>query len=374
MLSLLSLIPQLTACKMSTDLITYLNYMSTWDGESDDHIDSIITEFNYFVAMGSFAFGNAVNSIFDDIKTECLAVRDATIAEDALKISADAAAVAAIYSFGMGMVAYVALEAGAAIEAGNISSKSADLNNKLNNADANIGAAINSDVSNYITTYKANNIIIAAASPAGLDNRTCRSLLYQLLSQVKMQYNESLTVANFKKYTESARLLYNDDQISTIYDALDVYNLSGRTADDLSTVIHALTTFSPPTSIALRVVYAVTFTILKNKMEVADADLKAMAEEAGVPAEELEVSRFSQMDLVGKITAGIVVILSVVDIVLTIINIVDVVEQCNTQCESIDTIRTNYLSYYQTLSSASEQMNNILTSVGPQGAASTLPS
>ena len=61
-------------------------------------------------------------------------------------MSADAAAVASFWSFGMGMAAFVALEATEKALKMDISSKNKELNDKLKTADEDIAQKINSDV------------------------------------------------------------------------------------------------------------------------------------------------------------------------------------------------------------------------------------
>ncbi len=87
----------------STDLITYLNYMSTWETESEENIDGIISEQALFVNLGEFDSDTAVNAEFTTLYDLSCEVRDLTVAEDATQIAADGAAVAAIWSFGLGM-------------------------------------------------------------------------------------------------------------------------------------------------------------------------------------------------------------------------------------------------------------------------------
>lgn len=94
---------------MSTPLMTYLNYIITWDGEFDANITSLIKEQKTFISLGAFDAEAAVNSEFDDLIGEAITVRDLTIAQDALQMSADAAAVASIWTFGLGMAAFFAL-------------------------------------------------------------------------------------------------------------------------------------------------------------------------------------------------------------------------------------------------------------------------
>ena len=51
----------------STDLMTYLNYMATWDSESDGNIDNIITEQNLFLQVGDYDSDHVVNNEFDTL-------------------------------------------------------------------------------------------------------------------------------------------------------------------------------------------------------------------------------------------------------------------------------------------------------------------
>jgi hypothetical protein len=95
---------------MSTDLITYLNYMSTWDTESDNNISKLIDEHNLFVNLGNFDSDAAVDKEFGIITDLATTLRNETISANAIQIAADAAAVASIWSFGLGMAAFAALE------------------------------------------------------------------------------------------------------------------------------------------------------------------------------------------------------------------------------------------------------------------------
>lgn len=126
----------------STDLITYLNYMSTWETESDANIDTLISEHNLFVNLGDFNSDSAIDKEFTTLDNLACDVRDRTIAADATQISADAAAIASIWSFGLGMAAFAALEAAHIIEQKYISSKSKELNEKLTTVDTDISSQI----------------------------------------------------------------------------------------------------------------------------------------------------------------------------------------------------------------------------------------
>jgi hypothetical protein len=357
----------------STDLITYLNYMSTWDTESDANIDNIIAEQNLFLQVGDYDSDTAVNNEFQTLYDKACEVRNLTIAANATQIAADAAAVGAIWSFGLGMAAYAALEAAEIIERKVISDKSKDLNEKLSTSDTDISANINDNVKNYISKYKANNNLIASKAPSGLDARTCRAFLMQFTADVHRRAGK-LDAATFKMYAESARLLYNSTEINKVYDALDTLNLSAKTDADVKQFMDALVGFVPPPGVAIAkdLLYGISMVILFRNLKIANDSIKAQAEAAGIPVEEVNVSAFESMGAVGKFVTAVAVIMSVVDVVFNILDIVDVVEQCNKMCDQLQgPIKQSYLDYFNGIKQASKQYNTAITPNSSSGTANT---
>lgn len=352
----------------STDLITYLNYMATWDSESDANIDDIITEQNLFLQVGDYDSETAVNNEFNKLDDLACEVRDLTIAADATQIAADAAAIASIWSFGLGMAAFAALEASEIIEKKVISDKSKKLNEKLTTADSDISANINENVKNYVTKYKANNNLIASKAPKGLDTKTCRSYLMQFNADVQRRAGK-LDAATFKKYAESARLLYNSDEINKVYDALDELNLSAKTEADVQKFMNVLVGFKPPqgVTIAKDLLMGISIAIMFRKLQISNKTIKATATEAGIPIEEVNTSAFEAMDAVGKFVTVVAVVMSVVDIVFNILDIVDVVKQCDKMCTQLQgPIKQSYLDYFNGIKEASKQYKAAIKPTPPQ--------
>lgn len=361
----------------STDLITYLNYISTWETESSGNIDTLISEQNLFANLGNFESDSAVNGEFSTLHDLACEVRDLTIAADATQMAADVAAVASIWSFGFGMAAYVALEVTEQIEKAVISSKSNKLNNKLETADDDISSQISPDVHNYITAYKKNNNLIISKAPKGLDTQTCRANLMQFMAQVQRKSGK-LDAVTFRQYAESARIVYQSDEINSVYDALDELNLSAKSDADIKKFMGVIKGFEPPAGaeFAKTMITSVSFGILAYKLKIANKKIKSMAEEEGIPPEEVNTSAFAEMDAVGKFAAGVTVIMSVVDVVLNIIDIVDVVKQCNTMCDKLDgDIKQSYLSYFNGIKDASVKYREAvgLPPIGPTPAPEPLP-
>ena len=346
----------------STDLITYLNYISNWENESDTNIDKLIAEHNLFVRLGDFDPDSAINEEFATIIDMATEVQNLTIAADAIQMAADAAAVASFWSFGLGMAAFIGLEAAEAVEKAVISSKSKELNNKLNTADTAIASKISTNVNDYVMAYKSNNNLIVAQAPKGIDLRECRSILMQFMARVERQYKGKggLTAANFKQLAGSARIAYNSTEINKVYDALDNLNLSAKADADIKKFIDALCGINCPRHV-ISLVQGVSIAIASYKMNIANKTIEEYSRAAEIPLEEIDASAFDAMDACGKFAGSITIIMSVADVVLNIIDIVNVVEQTKKMVDELKTkIKPNYKSYYDGIKAASEAYNKAI--------------
>ena len=82
----------------------------------------------------------------------------------------------------------------------------------------------------------------------------------------------------------------------------------------------------------------------------------------------------------GKFSAGVVVALSVVDIVLNVLDIANVIEQCDHMCHELQTtIKHAYTSYFDSIKEASQKYRTaiglspdaIVLSLGPSARAAS---
>lgn len=310
---------------MSTDMITYLNYMPTWDSETDENIQRIINKQELFASVGDFNSDSAVDAEFDVLTDMAKTLRNETIAADATQIAADGATVAAIWTFGLGMAAFAALETAETIKKTVISDKSKELNNKLATINADISTKINQQVNIYVIQYKVNNNLITSKAPKGLDARRYCSILMQFTAYI-YKYNGTFNIPGFKKYTESARILYNSNEINNIYNALDKLNLSAKSANNITQILGYIKglNFS---STAISIVRNISITIMAYKLNITNKTIAKYAKAAGLEVAEVESSAFGIIDAVGKFTAVVAVVISVVDTVLEVLDIIDVVEQ-----------------------------------------------
>ncbi|KAF5624696.1 uncharacterized protein FTJAE_10289 [Fusarium tjaetaba] len=287
-------------------------------------------------------------------------VRNTTITADATQIAADTAAVAAIWSFGLSMAVFATLEATEIIKRAVISQKSGELNAKLKTVDTDISAKIGNKVHRYIVQYKANNNLIQSKSPKGLDTKKCRSLLMQFMAEVQKSTG-NLDVASFKKYAESARRLYNSDEINKVYDALDDLNFSSKSDDDIQKFLGVIQGLDYP-STAMAIVRGISIAIMYYKLNIASNKIEANAQAAGFDAAEVEASTFEMLDAVGQFFTVVAVVMSVIDTVLEILDIVDVVEQTKQMCDKLNgPIKDNYKTYFGGIKTASQQYNAAIT-------------
>lgn len=342
---------------MSTTLITYLDYMSTWDTESDENINKLIDEHNLFLTLGDFKSDSAIDSEFATLVGMATTVRDETIAADAVQIAADAAAVAAIWSFGLSMAAFASLEVSEAIWRSQISSKSTELNNKLKTVDTDIAALIDNNVNRYVVSYKANNTMVTAKMPSGLDNRTCRSLLLQFIAEIQKS-SDKLDANSFRKHAESARKLYNSNEINQVYDALDTLNLSGKSDADIQKFLGFIKGLQIPGSMEMALVRNLSIAIMARKLGNANETIKKNAKAAGLEVAEVESSAFGMLDAVGKFFTAAAVVMSVIDIVLQVIDIVDVVKQSGEMVDQLNgPIKDHYKTYFNGIRDAAKAYN-----------------
>lgn len=332
----------------STELITYLNYIANWELESDGNIDSVISELTAFLKLDHFESDSVVDDEFETLSDLACDVRDHTIAADATQIAADAAAVASIYSFGLGMAAFAILEASAAAERAMISNKSKELNVKLGTVDVDISSKINSDVKAYVEKYKANNNLINAQAPKGMVTRTCRVYLMQFMAQVQKRHG-SITASVFRQYAASARLVFDSKEIEAVYDAFDELNMSARNDSDVKKFMDALAGLQLPeyAKEGKALVQGLSLAIMYHRLAIANKTIEECARAAGIPLEEVESSAFGMMDAVGKFATAVAVAMSVVDVILNILDIVDVVEQCRKMCDELNgKIKESYKAFF----------------------------
>jgi len=351
---------------MSTNLMTYLSYISNWENADDQDIQDLIDEQNLFKNLGDFDATTSIDNEFSTLISLAKTVRDLTIEADAIQIAADAAAIGAIWSFGIGMAAFAALEAEEVITQKVISDKSKDLNDKLKSADVDIAAGIDPNVEAYIKKYKANNDVIVSQAPKGLDVDNCRAILLQFMAQVEKTFKGEggLTVGNFKELAGSARLAFHSKEINKVYNALDKLNLSnkgkGKVQEFMNTIKGLEFKGKRYVDRTVPFVQLISITVV-YRIGVKKAVIQETAERAGLSAAEYGGRAFMFMDAVGKFAAGVAIILSVVSILLSILDIVNVVEQTEKMVDELeDHIKPNYVSFFNGIKEASQEYNKAI--------------
>jgi len=150
-------------------------------------------------------------------------------------------------------------------------------------------------------------------------------------------------------YANSCRVVLKDeDSINKVYDALDTINLSGQNASDaeIGEVLDQLQNFAqlPETFTILKCVcvgYMVVSLLLVSKR------INKIAKSKGMKVEELETTAIKEMETLEKVSVVIGCMVSVVDTIFQIYDIVKVVEQSKKMVDKINgPIKQNYLDFF----------------------------
>ena len=349
---------------MSTDLMVYVNYMANWENGTEEQIQHLIDEVTLFKSLGDFKSDSAVNEEFKTLITLAEKLRNETIEADAIQLSADAAAVASFFSFGLSMVAFLGFESIHNAMEKNISKDSEELNNKMETIDVDISKKIDQNVYKYITDYKKNNKMISVQSPKALNLEEARANLMQFMAQVEKRFKDKggLTVANFKLLAASARLAFDSEEIKKVYDALDDLNLSNKSQEDVNKLMDILKGFDLPDPKAIALIQGLSIVVVNSKMNIAKEKIEASCEEAGIAVEEYDDTAFGMMDAVGKFALGVTVVISVANAIIEVLDIVKVVEQTKEMVDKLnDTIKPNYLSFFNSIKESSKAYNKAIS-------------
>jgi hypothetical protein len=92
------------------------------------------------------------------------------------------------------------------------------------------------------------------------------------MAQIEMAGGK-LDIPTFKQYANSARMLFNSEEIQAVYNALDKLNMSPGSEDDLNNCINAIKGFTFGGSTALTIVRFASIGIMANRINVATKKL-----------------------------------------------------------------------------------------------------
>ena len=344
------------------DLMVYLNFFAGLENATDDQITDIITERAKFIDLGESDMmahsESAINGVFDKIDSLAKQLEEEQISEESVKLAEDAAAVAAIWSFGLSMAAFAALAVTDAALKAAIKEKEDELYNHLNSSDKDIADQTGEVVSEYTDLFKKNNNYIKASSPADLPPEIARCFLYNFMDYVSWHADGGLTVANFRKYIEVARLTKDDAHIKQICDILDEFGASDKGPEAIIRALTKMESVGLDTQ-CLQMVRNFSFFTWIHAAGISAKDLNAIAMELGIPAEEVDLSVLENMDILGDAMTAITVVTSIVDAFLNVYNIVETVKRYKESIKIFNDARQQYKDYYKSLYDASVEYNKI---------------
>lgn len=350
----------------STVLKSYVDYMGNWMYASEEDINSILAEHALFVNVGKFSAEAAIESVFNALENEAREVRDATVKADQIQIAADGAAIAAVWSFGLGFAAFVILEAGEWAQRKVVSSKQTKLNKMLKTADDDIAKQVSSDLEGYIKQYKSNNSMIKRQAVPGFNTRRCRAILLQFIAAVELSKihktgkKGSLTVEEFRDAAAIADEFRNCKEVEAVYHLLDELHLKGVNDvghwKEFHERIKGLGMKEERTRIISTVI---TFGDAMAKLSVNVRREVAHTWGQYIYGEEAAetLSRYGA-SAVEKMIIGIDVLFSCYDAYMEVLDVNEVIEQCAAMIDFLENkSKASYVKHFAGICDASTRYN-----------------
>jgi len=333
---------------MSAVLETYLEYMASWKNESDVFIAAIIDEYNYFLKLGDFESDSIIDKEFATLVGLAEDAKEATLAADTMSLAADATTLTAMYSFGLSMGAFAFFEANAAILYEVAATKAEKLNDKMATIDEDIAANISEDVTNWVTKFKENNVVLAAKSGSAVDGPHSRAILLKFITAI-VHADGSIDNQKFKDYAEScSQLLADTEKIDAIYQALDNININGldATDDDIADVLTKTSIFTDY-DYKMLMVKAVVLPFMNISLKINHKRVKKIVEDRDINFEFGEKGHKLFRESMNQVEAFCVflgILVTILDIVLTVANIGQVTKKCN---EIVDKLNNDIKKHYK---------------------------
>jgi len=338
---------------MSAFLDGYLNYIVSLANSTDDMLAELVDERNTFIQIDDVKYDDAVDGVIDNLVGMAQTLEGQEIAQESVKLAEDAAAVAAIWSFGLSMAAFVPLAATDVALGVLIKKAENDLNVALSNADKDIAAKIGGTVGHFIELFTGKSKTFFQTQGAiGTTIQDARAYVYNFFDYVSR--NGGLGVANVRKYVGVARLTKDDPHLADVRDALDKLQMSDKTKDDVASCVKAIQSSKIDVTY-LSFIRNFSYGIFTYKMGVSSAEIKAVVGASDIPLEEAESSVFENMDALGKVMAGVTIAISIVDAFLNVYNIVETVKRYKQTKSMLEDARKQYKDFYGHLIAGAQQ-------------------
>jgi hypothetical protein len=341
------------------DLEEYLNYIFTWENESDEHINSIISELNLLLDISKYHFepDDAIEQQFNELIVLLFQVERTVIRQKVMQYLANASAITCLFGFGLGMVNLIYAEMEYTLSAWSISEEMEIFLKKLETIDFKIAEDMGETVKNYMVTYKRNNETIAEKGSLRISTTECRVYLLQFMFEIYSKKGQ-FDVATFRKWAHSARLVYDSKEVKDIQDALNNVSKSKDPEDAIHTLGKFIASNNDQPSTSL--VVGLAFLTMSYYHKIETNQLKIVAEEKGIPSEYLSTNGFATRTTVEHLIDNLVVTRKIVSQVLTMCEIKHVVDQIGAWDTALlggTHFQENYRKYFYNLNHASISFN-----------------
>lgn len=342
----------------STALLTYLDCIKHWVHAPDEHVRSLISEFQAFVLLGDYDPDPVIEEKFTELVRLANMMRNETTEADVTQFGSDATAADMLWNFGFGMIAFGGYEAMELMMPINISSKSEKLNVELKTLDITLASKLSSDVTLYIEKYQENNILIFENAAKDMDKRQCRANIHQFMAAL---YNKKgyIDVATFRKYAQAAETLYNYPKTAAFFGTLDDVLVSDKNEEDKAkdtfNYLHKfLIDMKPKKEDAFFVTDCVLHKMLSSG--ISKECLKLGTQTLRLPSEVIDAA-IGIPESVGEFAAAVTVAFSVVDSIRVIFSSADVVEQCKKECAELEgPIKQHYKDFFNGIRESSKKL------------------
>lgn len=328
--------------------------MGNWESECDDNIDGIIAEQYYFIHIEN----NGEIPVYRKIqRLDNLTMDYASKATKSklVDIFTAAAALDAVFSFGLGMVLFLPLQIASVYAKGSASDAAEALHTKMSSIDHDIAADIGVNAEGFIKKYKANNNLISAKG-INISPTESRTFLFQFMAEVHRRAGK-LDAKTFRQYAACARIIYSGDEIQKVYDALKLLEKSTKKEADVRKFLYVLNDFNLPDNdwTAVHLVRGFSIAYMVHNLEIENEVISTIAQSENILLENVSVGAFNMVDAMKFFSKGLISALSIVEIFCDIVCIPDIIVQTYKLLYAIeDDIQPNYQQYFESIYNAAQ--------------------
>ncbi|MCK6263791.1 hypothetical protein KP803_10960 [Vibrio sp. ZSDE26] len=346
----------------STTLITYLDALKSisMQDKNDHNINEIINEFGMFPKLYKEANPTVqINAEFNCLQKKLDKFIDEAIASEAAQIAADAAMIGSIFSFGIGVGAWVVAESVAIGTKLAASADEKDFQVSVGNIDSELNKTLPPMLGSFSEAAKNNNSYLAGLFPLS-SAELSRSIFYQFMGHITST-GEALNVASFRENAEVARHYYESDEIDKVYDILDSVKNPDELAEALKNINKQLADIAAKSpgvesvGLGIGLISNLSTMIFARKFSLSKAELSRIMVSAGIEGEVGAMAVIRNMSITGKVAGAFMAITVIASVVIEILSIISLEDKRKKYQNMLNDGKSGYLDFYTSLIDASKK-------------------